>query len=94
MTVIGSGSKVGKFLNWLLKILQRGKEKGVFDKKAPIKSGAKKLKTTKADRAGFSAAQIIAEFGITGKIGRALLRKHNVARTPEAIRAFFKSRAK
>lgn len=37
MTMIGSGSKVGKFLNWLLKILQRGKEKGVFNKKAPIK---------------------------------------------------------
>lgn len=58
-----------------------------WDKKERVKS-----KTTKA--AGFSAAQIIAEFGITGKIGRALLRKHNVDRTPEAIRAFFKARAK
>lgn len=39
-----------------------------------------------------SAASIIAEFGINPKVGRALLRKHNVARTPKAIRAFFKSR--
>lgn len=28
--------KFGGFLNWLLRLLQKGKEKGVFDKKAPV----------------------------------------------------------
>jgi hypothetical protein len=60
------------------------------EKNAPIKRNEK---TTTA-RAGFSAAQVIAEFGIAPKIGRALLRKHKVAKNAEAIRAFFKARAK
>ncbi len=63
--------------------------------KAPKTPKAPKVaKAPKTDRTAFSAAVIIREFGYTGKIGRALLRKHNVARTPEAIRAFFKSRTK
>jgi hypothetical protein len=63
------------------------------EKNAPIKQKIAAKKTTTA-RAGFSAAQVIAEFGIAPKIGRALLRKHKVAKNAEAIRAFFKARAK
>ncbi len=55
--------------------------------KAPIVT-----KPVKSDRAGFSAAQIIEDFGINAKVGRALLRKHGIAKTPEAIRKFFQDR--
>ncbi len=41
-----------------------------------------------------SAAEVAGEFGIQPKVARALLRKHNVARTADAMRAFFKARAK
>lgn len=59
------------------------------------KKTIKKSRTAaKAAKAGFSAAQIIAEFGIAPKVGRALLRKHKVAKTPEAVRKFFQDRAK
>lgn len=51
-------------------------------------------KNAPAAKASFSAAAIIAEFGINAKVGRALLRKHNVAKTPAAVRAFFKARKK
>jgi len=60
-----------------------------------IEKAVKGMKPSKGKpAAGFSAAKVLEEFGITGKIGRALLRKHNVTRTPEAIRAFLKARAK
>lgn len=41
-----------------------------------------------------SAASVLKEFDIAPKLGRALLRKHNVERTPAAIRAFFQARKK
>lgn len=47
-----------------------------------------------AAKAGFSAAAIIAEFGINAKVGRALMRKHNVAKNAAAVRKFFSSRKK
>lgn len=59
--------------------------------KARRKNIEKKKNRTKTS---FSAAQIIIDFGIDPKQGRALLRKHNVAKTPEAIRAFFTARKK
>ena len=63
--------------------------KAVKENKKANEVIAKPRKTTP-----FSAAQIIMDFNIDPKQGRALLRKHNVKRTPEAIRAFFKSRQK
>jgi hypothetical protein len=65
--------------------------------KAPLKEtkpAKKATKKTSKKSAGFSAATVIAEFGIAPKVGRALLRKNNVAKNADAIRAFFKARAK
>lgn len=62
-----------------------------IEKKAKTKASDKK---STAPKAGFSAAQIIKDFGIDPKQGRAMLRKHNVAKTTEAIRAFFNARKK
>lgn len=67
-------------------------KKTIEKNKAKIeRNSAKKQSRTKTS---FSAAQIILDFGIDPKQGRALLRKHKVARTPEAIRAFFTARKK
>lgn len=52
------------------------------------------VKEVRRERKAFSAGVIIREFGYTAKVGRALLRKHNIKRTPDAIRAFFKARKK
>lgn len=61
---------------------------------ASAKKADRKVKKLTPKALGFSAAKVIAEFNIPAKVGRALLRKNKIAKTPEAIRAFFKSRAK
>jgi hypothetical protein len=73
------------------KTKQTARKINAIEKKAKTKAGDKKSTTPKA---GFSAAQIIKDFGIDPKQGRAMLRKHNVAKTTEAIRAFFNARKK
>lgn len=48
----------------------------------------------KRQTANISASQVLQDIGIDPKQGRALLRKHNVERTAEAIRKFFADRSK
>lgn len=62
--------------------------------KKTIEKNKAKIERDAKQPASFSAAQIIIDFGIDPKQGRALLRKHNIAKTPEAIRAFFTARKK
>lgn len=69
-------------------------EKAQPSPSAKRKTKAKVERDAKQPKATFSAAQIIMDFGIDPKQGRALLRKHNVAKTPEAVRAFFTARKK
>lgn len=72
-------------------IAKATKETKRAKKIAPI-ANPKKKAVSKTSRAGFSAAQIIEDFGINAKVGRALLRKHGIAKTPEAVRKFFQDR--
>lgn len=51
---------------------------------------AKKQPVKQRKSGDISAAAVLKELGINPKLGRAQLRKHNVARTADAIRAFFK----
>ena len=80
--------------------------KGLNASNAPhtMRAASKPAKATKATKAtkakpvareGFSAAKVLLECGVTNaKVGRALLRAHNVERTEKAIKAFFAARAK
>jgi len=69
--------------------------KSILVKKTIEKNKAKiERNAAKKQKATFSAAQIIIDFGLDPKQGRALLRKHNIAKTPEAIRKFFQERKK
>lgn len=70
--------------------------------KAIIKEEERKVKTPKveapkksvASKEGKSTAQILKDFGINPKVGRALLRRHGVERTEAAITKFLKGRSK
>lgn len=72
---------------------KKSTDKAIVKSKTIVKTKTD-AKATAATRAGFSAAKLITEFGLAPKVGRALLRKHAVAKTPEAVRAFFTSRKK
>lgn len=69
--------------------------KAVEENKAINAKLTKKTATKKSTKSNDpSAASVLKEFDIAPKLGRALLRKHNVERTPAAIRAFFQARKK
>lgn len=63
-------------------------------KSDPKKMGLGKKSAPKQKRqtANISASQVLQDIGIDPKQGRALLRKHNVERTADAIRKFFADR--
>lgn len=62
-------------------------------KKDDVPAPAKPKKSV-ASKEGKSTAQILKDFGINPKVGRALLRRHGVERTEAAITKFLKGRSK
>ena len=63
------------------------------DKKKQTEVPAKPKKSV-ASKEGKSTAQILKDFGINPKVGRALLRRHGVERTEAAITKSLKGRSK
>jgi len=62
-------------------------------KRAATTKAATKPAIVKRDASTFSAAKVLLACGISNaKVGRALLRAHNVERSEKAIKAFFAAR--
>lgn len=75
------------------------KKERTFTKRDTVPELDRAIKSTKKksapkQKASISASQVLQDIGIDPKQGRALLRKHNVERTADAIRKFFADRSK